>query len=54
MTVDEFKEKSENLEGPEDVDTLCFAWFSGVADDLAPRVRAMMLLALEVLRAGVD
>ena len=56
MSGDEFKARANNLgrEDFDEIDELCFAWLRDSANEQAPKVREMMLAALDVLRRGME
>jgi hypothetical protein len=56
MTVDEnrFKKLAAQAADAQEIDLLCLAWIRAAATGQAPKVRAMLLAAVEVIRAGLD
>jgi hypothetical protein len=56
MTVDEnrFKKLAAQAADAQEIDLLCMAWIRAAATGQAPKVRAMLLAAVEVIRAGLD
>ncbi len=54
MSENEFKARAHNLTEPNEIDHLCFAWLRDAAKEQAPKVRDMMLAALDVLRRGIE
>ncbi len=55
MDEQDFQEAaaSEELDAQQ-IDELCLRWLTRAADDQAPKVRAMMRSALDVLRKGLE
>ncbi len=54
MSENEFKARANNLTEANEIDHLCFAWLRDASKEQAPKVRDMMLAALDVLRRGVE
>jgi len=54
MSEYEFKARANNLTDVNEIDELCFAWLRAASEEQEPKVRAMMLAALDVLRRGIE
>jgi hypothetical protein len=54
MSESEFKARANNLTEANEIDHRCFAWLRGASEEQAPKVRDMMLAALDVLRRGIE
>ncbi len=54
MSENEFKARANNITDAGEIDHLCFAWRRDCAKEQAPKMRDMMLAALDVLRIGVE
>ena len=54
MTENDFKERAAKADNARDIDHLCFSWLRSGANEQAPKVREMMLCALDILRAGLQ
>lgn len=55
MDEQDFQEAaaSEELDAQQ-IDDLCLQWLANAANDQAPKVRAMMRSALDVIRKGLE
>lgn len=54
MDENRFKALAKMAEDAGEIDLLCFAWISAAAEEQAPKVREMMLAAVNVIRRGLD
>lgn len=56
ITMDEnrFKELAAKAADSSEIDLLCMAWIRAAATEQAPRVREMMLAAVDVIQRGLD
>ena len=53
MTPESFKSEAAGADQCDEIDELCFAWLSAASREESPKVEAMMLAALELLRRGL-
>lgn len=54
MDENRFKELAVKASDASEIDLLCMAWIRTAAEEQAPKVREMMLAAVEVIRRGLD
>ena len=54
MDENRFKELAAKASDAAEIDLLCMAWIRAAAAEQAPKVREMMLAAVDVIRRGLD
>lgn len=54
MDEDKFKKLAAKAADASEIDLLCMEWIRASANEQAPRVREMMLAAVDVIRRGLD
>ena len=54
MDETRFKELAAKASDATEIDLLCMAWLRASAAEQAPRVREMLLAAVDVIRRGLD
>ena len=54
MEENRFKELAAKAADASEIDLLCMAWIRASASEQAPKVREMMLAAVDVIRRGME